>query len=158
MWAQQFFSLAFQYGCGTCAGGTIHETDMKEIRTKADEKRDRGRPYVYDARIHARVIGWKSKVEKGEEGKLFSLDVAYNKRSSLLMVMISGQKKVEQIRHIMPRRVEIYRRSEGTNGRICLGRFMSHGIPAVMIFLGNNCTRRKQDLCVVHRHCLILAC
>ncbi|MXF19134.1 DNA-binding protein, partial [Escherichia coli] len=27
-----------------------------------------------------------------------------------------GQKKVEQIRHIMPRRVEIYRRSEGTNG------------------------------------------
>lgn len=57
-------------------------------------------------------IGWKSKVEKG---KVVLTDLRIKE-----VIIIDGddfgQKKVEQIRHIMPRRVEIYRRSEGTNG------------------------------------------
>ena len=84
---------------------------MKEIRTKADENAAGGRPYV--TMLNPRqVIGWKSKVEKG---KVVLTDLRIKE-----VIIVDGddfgQKKVEQIRHIMPRCVEIYRRSEGTNG------------------------------------------
>lgn len=110
VWAQQFFSLAFQYGVAH-ALVDYPRTDMKEIRTKADENATGGRPYV--TMLNPRqVIGWKSKVEKG---KVVLTDLRIKE-----VIIIDGddfgQKKVEQIRHIMPRRVEIYRRSEGTNG------------------------------------------
>ncbi|MCQ8811904.1 DNA-binding protein, partial [Escherichia coli] len=70
-----------------------------------------GRPYV--TMLNPRqVIGWKSKVEKG---KVVLTDLRIKE-----VIIVDGddfgQKKVEQIRHIMPRCVEIYRRSEGTNG------------------------------------------
>ena len=110
VWAQQFFSLAFQYGVAH-ALVDYPRTDMKEIRTKADENATGGRPYV--TMLNPRqVIGWKSKVEKG---KVVLTDLRIKE-----VIIVDGddfgQKKVEQIRHIMPRRVEIYRRSEGTNG------------------------------------------
>ncbi|MCV5665135.1 DNA-binding protein, partial [Escherichia coli] len=60
----QFFSLAFQYGVAH-ALVDYPRTDMKEIRTKADENATGGRPYV--TMLNPRqVIGWKSKVEKGK--------------------------------------------------------------------------------------------
>lgn len=110
VWAQQFFSLAFQYGVAH-ALVDYPRTDMNEIRTKADENAAGGRSYV--TMLNPRqVIGWKSKVEKG---KVVLTDLRIKE-----VIIIDGddfgQKKVEQIRHIMPRRVEIYRRSEGTNG------------------------------------------
>lgn len=45
VWAQQFFSLAFQYGVAH-ALVDYPRTDMNEIRTKADENAAGGRPYV----------------------------------------------------------------------------------------------------------------
>ncbi|EDI0784766.1 DUF4055 domain-containing protein [Salmonella enterica subsp. enterica serovar Braenderup] len=110
VWAQQFFSLAFQYGLAH-ALVDYPRTDMKEIRTKADENAAGGRPYV--TMLNPRqVIGWKSKVEKGK--------VVLTELRIKEVIIVDGddfgQTRIEQIRRIMPRCVEIYRRSKSNSG------------------------------------------
>lgn len=68
MWAQQFFSLAFQYGVAH-ALVDYPRTDMKEIRTKADENAAGGRPYVTMLNPRQLLDGNR----KLKKGKLFSL-------------------------------------------------------------------------------------
>lgn len=68
VWAQQFFSLAFQYGVAH-ALVDYPRTDMKEIRTKADENATGGRPYVTMLNPRQLLDGNR----KLKKGKLFSL-------------------------------------------------------------------------------------
>lgn len=110
VWAQQFFSLAFQYGLAH-ALVDYPRTNAEEIRTKADEQAAGGRPYV--TMLNPRqVIGWKSKVVSGKV-------VLTELRVKEVIVVDGddfGQIKVEQIRYIMPRKVEIWRRNKGDGG------------------------------------------
>lgn len=111
VWAQQWFGIAFQYGLAH-ALVDYPKTDPEAVKTKADEQAIGGRPYV--TMLNPRqVIGWKSKVEGG---KVVLTDLRIKE------VVIEegddfGQTKVEQIRHIMPKKVEIYRQSNGENGK-----------------------------------------
>ncbi|EFP3678731.1 DUF4055 domain-containing protein [Salmonella enterica] len=110
VWAQQFFSLAFQYGLAH-ALVDYPRTDTGEIRTKADEQAAGARPYV--TMLNPRqVIGWKSKVVRG---KIVLTDLRVKE-----VIVVDGenfgQEKVEQIRHIMPGKVEIWRRTKGDVG------------------------------------------
>ncbi|AMG94319.1 DUF4055 domain-containing protein [Citrobacter amalonaticus] len=110
VWAQQFFSLAFQYGLAH-ALVDYPRTNTEDIRTKADEQAAGGRPYV--TMLNPRqVIGWKSKVVSGKV-------VLTELRVKEVIIEDGhdfGQTKVEQIRHIMPRKVEIWRRNKGNGG------------------------------------------
>ncbi|AYZ15685.1 MULTISPECIES: DUF4055 domain-containing protein [Klebsiella] len=110
VWAQQFFSLAFQYGLAH-ALVDYTRTDPEAVKTRADEQAAGGRPYV--TMLNPRqVIGWKSDVRGG---KVILTDLRVKE-----VIVVDGndygQTKVEQIRHIMPRKVEIYRRNKGDNG------------------------------------------
>ncbi|HEG4382299.1 TPA: DUF4055 domain-containing protein [Klebsiella pneumoniae] len=110
VWAQQFFSLAFQYGLAH-ALVDYPRTDPEAVKTRADEQAAGGRPYV--TMLNPRqVIGWKSDVRGG---KVILTDLRVKE-----VIVVDGndygQTKVEQIRHIMPRKVEIYRRNKGDNG------------------------------------------
>ncbi|MHB4012983.1 DUF4055 domain-containing protein, partial [Klebsiella pneumoniae] len=109
-WAQQFFSIGFQYGL-VHALVDYPRVDTQSVRTKADEIAAGSRPYV--TMLNPRqVIGWKSKVEGG---KVILTDLRI--RESIIVDGDDyGQTKVEQIRHIMPGKVEIYRRKAGDNG------------------------------------------
>ncbi|OUH40283.1 hypothetical protein AZ019_001178 [Klebsiella pneumoniae] len=110
VWAQQFFSIGFQYGL-VHALVDYPRVDTQSVRTKADEIAAGSRPYV--TMLNPRqVIGWKSKVEGG---KVILTDLRI--RESIIVDGDDyGQTKVEQIRHIMPGKVEIYRRKAGDNG------------------------------------------
>lgn len=110
VWAQQFFSIGFQYGL-VHALVDFPKIDPEAVKTKADEKAAGSRPYA--TMLNPRqVIGWKSKVDKG---KVVLTDLRIKE-----VIVVDGddygQTKVEQIRHIMPRKVEIYRRNKGDNG------------------------------------------
>ncbi|HDY7264909.1 TPA: DNA-binding protein, partial [Klebsiella pneumoniae] len=110
VWAQQFFSIGFQYGL-VHALVDFPKIDPEAVKTKADEKAAGSRPYA--TMLNPRqVIGWKSKVVKG---KVVLTDLRIRE-----VIIIDGddygQTKVEQIRHIMPGKVEIYRRNKGDNG------------------------------------------
>ena len=110
VWAQQFFSIGFQYGL-VHALVDYPRVDPKSVRTKADEKAIGNRPYV--TMLNPRqVIGWKSKVEGG---KVILTDLRI-RETIIIDGDDYGQTKVEQIRHIMPGKVEIYRRNRGDNG------------------------------------------
>jgi hypothetical protein len=104
VWAQQFFSIGFQYGLAH-ALVDFPKVDPETVKTKADEKAAGSRPYA--TMLNPRqVIGWKSKVVKG---KVVLTDLRI-KEVIVVDGADYGQTKVEQIRHIMPRKVEIYRR------------------------------------------------
>ncbi|WP_392586864.1 DUF4055 domain-containing protein [Serratia ureilytica] len=110
VWAQEFFSIGFQYGLAH-ALVDFPRVNKDEVKTKADEKAAGSRPYV--TMLNPRqVIGWKSKVVKG---KVVLTDLRIKE-----VIIVDGddygQTKVEQIRHIMPRKVEIYRKSKGDSG------------------------------------------
>ncbi|HDX8949505.1 DUF4055 domain-containing protein [Klebsiella oxytoca] len=110
VWAQQFFSIGFQYGL-VHALVDYPRVDPEYVRTKADEKAIGSRPYV--TMLNPRqVIGWKSKVEGG---KVILTDLRI-RETIIIDGDDYGQTKVEQIRHIMPGKVEIYRRNRGDNG------------------------------------------
>lgn len=110
VWAQQFFSIGFQYGL-VHALVDYPRVDPESVRTKADEKAIGSRPYV--TMLNPRqVIGWKSKVEGG---KVILTDLRI-RETIIIDGDDYGQTKVEQIRHIMPGKVEIYRRNRGDNG------------------------------------------
>lgn len=107
VWGQQFFSIAFQYGLAH-ALVDFPRTDSAGIKTKAEEQASGVRPYV--TMLNPRqVIGWKSKVEGG---KVILTDLRIKE-----VIVVDGddfgQTKVEQIRHIMPRKVEIHRKANG---------------------------------------------
>ncbi|UIW10298.1 protein of unknown function DUF4055 [Flyfo siphovirus Tbat2_3] len=110
VWGQQFFSIGFQYGL-VHALVDYPKTDPESVKTKADEVKSGARPYV--TMLNPRqVIGWRSKVEGG---KVILTDLRI--RETIIVDGDDyGQTKVEQIRHIMPRKVEIYRKSNGSNG------------------------------------------
>ncbi len=64
VWAQQFFSIGFQYGL-VHALVDFPKIDREAVKTKADEKAAGSRPYA--TMLNPRqVIGWKSKVVKGK--------------------------------------------------------------------------------------------
>ncbi|HEJ7118809.1 TPA: DUF4055 domain-containing protein [Serratia marcescens] len=110
VWAQEFFSIGFQYGLAH-ALVDFPRVNSDEVKTKADERAAGSRPYV--TMLNPRqVIGWKSKVVKG---KVVLTDLRIKE-----VIIVDGddygQTKVEQIRHIMPRKVEIYRKSKGDSG------------------------------------------
>ncbi|MER2935970.1 DUF4055 domain-containing protein [Serratia sp. SM29] len=110
VWAQEFFSIGFQYGLAH-ALVDFPRVNPDEVKTKADERAAGSRPYV--TMLNPRqVIGWKSKVVKG---KVVLTDLRIKE-----VIIVDGddygQTKVEQIRHIMPRKVEIYRKSKGDSG------------------------------------------
>lgn len=110
VWAQAFFSIGFQYGLAH-ALVDFPRVNPDEVKTKADERAAGSRPYV--TMLNPRqVIGWKSKVVKG---KVVLTDLRIKE-----VIIVDGddygQTKVEQIRHIMPRKVEIYRKSKGDSG------------------------------------------
>lgn len=110
VWAQQFFSIGFQYGL-VHALVDFPKVNPEAVKTKADEKAAGSRPYA--TMLNPRqVIGWKSKVDKG---KVVLTDLRI-KEVIVVDGADYGQTKVEQIRHIMPRKVEIYRRNKGDNG------------------------------------------
>ncbi|VTO23336.1 Uncharacterised protein [Klebsiella variicola] len=100
VWAQQFFSIGFQYGL-VHALVDYPRVDTQSVRTKADEIAAGSRPYV--TMLNPRqVIGWKSKVEGG---KVILTDLRI--RESIIVDGDDyGQTKVEQIRHIMPARLK----------------------------------------------------
>lgn len=110
VWGQQFFSIGFQYGL-VHALVDYPKTDPEAVKTKADEKKSGARPYV--TMLNPRqVIGWRSRVEGG---KVILTDLRI--RETIIVDGDDyGQTKVEQIRHIMPRKVEIYRKNTGSNG------------------------------------------
>lgn len=110
VWAQEFFSIGLQYGLAH-ALVDFPRVNPDEVKTKADERAAGSRPYV--TMLNPRqVIGWKSKVVKG---KVVLTDLRIKE-----VIIVDGddygQTKVEQIRHIMPRKVEIYRKSKGDSG------------------------------------------
>jgi hypothetical protein len=110
VWAQQFFSIAFQYGLAH-ALVDYPRTDPETVKTRADEQASGSRPYV--TMLNPRqVIGWKSKVSGG---KVVLTDLRVKE-----VIVVDGddfgQTKIEQIRHIMPGKVEIYRRNKGNDG------------------------------------------
>lgn len=110
VWAQQFFSIALQYGLAH-ALVDYPRVDLEVVKTKSDEKKLGARPYV--TMLNPRqVIGWKSET-KGGKTYLTELRV---KEIITVDGDDFGQTKVEQIRHIMPRKVVIYRRNKGNNG------------------------------------------
>ncbi|EPG8764708.1 DUF4055 domain-containing protein, partial [Raoultella ornithinolytica] len=110
VWAQQFFSIGFQYGL-VHALVDFPKVDPEAVKTRADEIAAGSRPYA--TMLNPRqVIGWKSKVVKG---KVVLTDLRI-KEVIVVDGADYGQTKVEQIRHIMPRKVEIYRRNKGDNG------------------------------------------
>ena len=110
VWAQSFFGLAMQYGLSH-ALVDYPRVDPERVKTKADEKATGARPYV--TMLNPRqVIGWKSKMA---DGKL----VLTALRIKEVVVEDGddfGQTKVEQIRYLTPGKVEIYRKSRGTEG------------------------------------------
>lgn len=110
VWAQQFFSIGFQYGL-VHALVDFPKVDQESVKTKADEQAAGSRPYA--TMLNPRqVIGWKSKVVGG---KVVLTDLRI--RETIIVDGDDyGQTKVEQIRHIMPGKVEIHRRNKGENG------------------------------------------
>ncbi|HBC82196.1 MAG TPA: DNA-binding protein [Escherichia sp.] len=110
VWAQAFFGIAFQYGLAH-ALVDYPRVDAEQVRTKADEQASGARPYV--TMLNPRqVIGWKSKTAGGKV-------VLTNLRIKEVVVVDGddfGQTKVEQIRHILPGKVEIYRRKKSEGG------------------------------------------
>jgi hypothetical protein len=109
VWAQEWFSIAFQYGLSH-ALVDYPRVDANKVKTKAEELATGARPYV--TMLNPRqVIGWKSKVEGG---KVILTELRIKE-----VVVVDGddfgQTKVEQIRHIMPGKVEIHRRGKGAS-------------------------------------------
>ena len=110
VWAQQFFSIAFQYGLAH-ALVDYPKTDPTTVKTRADEQQSGARPYV--TMLNPRqIIGWQSTVQGG---KVVLTDLRIKE-----VVVIDGddfgQTKVEQIRHIMPGAVEIYQPEQSSDG------------------------------------------
>jgi hypothetical protein len=107
VWAQEFFSLGLQYGL-------VHalvdhpRIDKTVVRTRADEIASGARPYVTMLNPK-QVIGWKSKPLNGR--------VVLTELRIREVVVIDGenfgQKKIEQIRYILPGKVEIWRKGVG---------------------------------------------
>ncbi|MFH8134206.1 DUF4055 domain-containing protein [Pantoea osteomyelitidis] len=108
VWAQELFSLGLQYGLAH-ALVDFPRMDSAQIRTRADELSSGARPYATIVNPR-QVIGWRSAIKKGKE-ILTQLRIRE-------IVVVEGenfeQKKIEQIRHIMPGKVEIWRRSENS--------------------------------------------
>ncbi|MEI7177121.1 DUF4055 domain-containing protein [Pectobacterium carotovorum] len=110
VWAQDFFRIAFQYGLAH-ALVDYPRVDSSAVKTKADEKTSGARPYV--TMLNPRqVIGWKSKVVGG---KVILTELRIRE-----VIVVDGddfgQTKVEQIRHIEPGKVTIWRKSKGNDG------------------------------------------
>lgn len=111
VWAQEFFSLGLQYGL-------VHalvdhpRIDKTVVRTRADEIASGARPYVTMLNPK-QVIGWKSKPLNGR--------VVLTELRIREVVVIDGenfgQKKIEQIRYILPGKVEIWRKSVGVEDK-----------------------------------------
>lgn len=112
VWAQDWFRIAFQYGLAH-ALVDYPRIDSEQVKTKADEKTSGARPYV--TMLNPRqVIGWKSKVVGGK--------VVLTELRIREVIVVDGddfgQTKVEQIRHIQPGLVTIYRKSNGDDGQV----------------------------------------
>lgn len=111
VWAQSFFGLAMQYGLSH-ALVDYPRVDREQVKTKADERATGGRPYV--TMLNPRqVIGWKSKMVNGK----VVLTALRIKEVVIEDGDDFGQKKVEQIRYLTPGKVEIYRKSTGSDGQ-----------------------------------------
>lgn len=110
VWAQQFFSIAFQYGLAH-ALVDYPRIDTDSVKTKAAEQQAGGRPYVTMLNPK-QVIGWKSVMQGG---KVVLTDLRI-KETVIVDGDDFGQSKVEQIRHIMPGKVEIYQVSKDDSG------------------------------------------
>lgn len=112
VWAQAFFSLAMQYGLSH-ALVDYPRVDAEQVKTKADEKATGARPYV--TMLNPRqVIGWKSKMTGGKVAltELRIKEVVVEDGDDF------GQTKVEQIRYLTPGKVQIYRKTTGTDGLV----------------------------------------
>lgn len=110
VWSQEFFSISSQYGLAH-ALVDFPRVNGDEVKTKADEKAVGARPYV--TMLNPRqIIGWKSKAVGGK--------VVLTELRIKEVVIEDGenyqQTKVEQIRHVMIGKVEIYRQGKGDNG------------------------------------------
>lgn len=104
VWAQEFFSLGLQYGL-VHALVDYPRIDKTTVRTRADEIASGARPYVTMLNPK-QVIGWDSKPVNGRV-------VLTELRIREIVVVRGedfGQKKIEQIRHILPGKVEIWRK------------------------------------------------
>ncbi|OCQ53572.1 hypothetical protein Ppb6_01198 [Photorhabdus australis subsp. thailandensis] len=109
VWAQEWFSLAIQYGVAY-ALVEYPRIDLATTRTKADEKIMGARPYA--VMLNPRqVIGWKSKTVGGK------VIITELRIKEVITVDADdfGQTKIEQIRHIVPGHVFIYRKSTDNN-------------------------------------------
>lgn len=111
VWAQEFFRIALQYGIAH-ALVDYPQVDSESVKTKADENQLGARPYA--TMLNPRqVIGWKSET-KGGKTSLIDLRI---KETITIDGDDYGQTKVEQIRHVMPRKVAIYRRNKAVDGK-----------------------------------------
>lgn len=110
VWAQSFFGLAMQYGLSH-ALVDYPRVDTEQVKTRADEKASGARPYA--TMLNPRqVIGWKSKMTAGKVvlTELRIKEVVVEDGDDF------GQTKVEQIRLLTPGKVQIYRKSTGSDG------------------------------------------
>jgi len=111
VWAQEFFSLGLQYGL-------VHalvdhpRIDKAVVRTRADEIAAGARPYVTILNPK-QVIGWKSKPLNGR----MVLTELRIREVVVIDVESFGQKKIEQIRYILPGKVEIWRKGVGVEDK-----------------------------------------
>lgn len=100
VWAQQFFSIGFQYGL-VHALVDYPRVDTQSVRTKADEIAAGSRPYV--TMLNPRqVIGWKSKVE----GERSSSQICVFVNQSLLMEMTTGRRRLNKFGISCPARLK----------------------------------------------------
>nr|WP_267353497.1 DUF4055 domain-containing protein [Gilliamella sp. B3482] len=105
VWAQQFFSLAMQYGIAHAL--VDYPRINKEIKTKADENEIGARPYV--VMLNPRqIIGWKS---KNVGGKVILTELRI-KETIVADKDDYSQTKVEQIRHLEIGRVTIWQKDK----------------------------------------------
>ncbi|KER01526.1 DUF4055 domain-containing protein [Photorhabdus temperata] len=112
VWAQEWFSLALQYGVAY-ALVEYPRVDHFTTRTKADEKSIGARPYA--VMLNPRqVIGWKSKTIGG---KVVITELRV-KEVITIDANDFGQTRIEQIRHIIPGHVFIYRKSTDNNNAL----------------------------------------
>lgn len=102
VWAQEFFSIAMQYGLAHAL--VDYPRINKEVRTKAEENEIGARPYV--VMLNPRqIIGWKS---KNEGGKVVLTELRI-KENIIIDKDNYGQSRIEQIRHIEIGRESIWR-------------------------------------------------
>ncbi|MCS3602733.1 hypothetical protein M2371_001942 [Buttiauxella sp. BIGb0471] len=110
VWAQSLFGLAMQYGLAH-ALVDYPRVDTEQVKTKAEEKATGARPYV--TMINPRqVIGWKSKVTGGKVvlTELRIKEVVIEDGDDF------GQKKIDQIRYLLPGKVQLHRKSTDAQG------------------------------------------